>query len=117
MNSRERVISALNHHQPDKIPIDFGGHQSSGIMVQAYRDLRRAIGLRVCPLYIWDFIQQLAMVEKDVLDLFVLDVVNVGDIFLQNESYWKDWQLPDGTPCKIPAYIPVEKTPEVWVVR
>ena len=35
MNSRERVVSALNHRQPDKVPIDFGGHQSSGIMVQA----------------------------------------------------------------------------------
>jgi len=117
LNSRERVVSALNHRQPDKVPIDFGGHQSSGIMVQAYRDLRRAIGLPDSPLYIWDFIQQLAMVEKDVLDFFGVDVVNLGHIFLQNESYWKDWQLPDGTPCKIPAYIPVEKTPEGWIVR
>ncbi len=25
MTSKERVLSALNHQQPDKVPMDFGG--------------------------------------------------------------------------------------------
>ncbi len=29
MNSRERVNVTLNHEEPDKIPIDLGGNQSS----------------------------------------------------------------------------------------
>jgi hypothetical protein len=31
MNSRERVLAALNHHQQDCTPLDFDGHHSSGI--------------------------------------------------------------------------------------
>ncbi len=36
MTSRERVLNSINHIQPDKVPIDFGGHRSSGIMALAY---------------------------------------------------------------------------------
>lgn len=25
MNSRERVLAAINHRQPDQVPVDFGG--------------------------------------------------------------------------------------------
>ena len=29
MNSRERVRTALNHREPDKVPIDFGGFMTA----------------------------------------------------------------------------------------
>ncbi|GAH76485.1 unnamed protein product, partial [marine sediment metagenome] len=38
MNSRERLNTALNHNEPDKIPIDLGGNQSS-IHIKAYKKL------------------------------------------------------------------------------
>ncbi|MCD6155681.1 MAG: methyltransferase [Candidatus Atribacteria bacterium] len=117
MTSRERVLTSCNHQEPDRVPIDFGGHRSSGIMALAYRDLRKALGLPDSPLYVYDFIQQLAIVEDDLLDLFGVDVVDVGYLYYKNEQYWKDWVLPDGTPCKIPAFIEVEKTEEGWIVR
>ena len=31
MNSRERVLAALDHQEPDRVPICFSGHRSSGI--------------------------------------------------------------------------------------
>lgn len=71
MDSRERVLAALNHKEPDRIPVDFGGHRSSGIAVQAYRKLREYLGLKPSKLYIYDFIQQLAFVEEDVLDIMI----------------------------------------------
>ena len=37
MTSRERVMIALNHSEPDKIPIDIGGMGSTGIMAIAYK--------------------------------------------------------------------------------
>jgi uroporphyrinogen decarboxylase len=37
MTSRERVIEALNHREPDILPTDFGGHRSSGISALAIR--------------------------------------------------------------------------------
>ena len=40
MNSRERVLAALNHQEPDRVPICFSGHRSSGIAAIAYARLR-----------------------------------------------------------------------------
>jgi uroporphyrinogen decarboxylase len=117
MNSRERINAAFAHVQPDRVPIDFGGHRSSGIMAQAYVKLRELLGLSPSKLYIYDFIQQLALIEDDVLDIFGADVVEVGNGYQKIDNYWKDWTLQDGTPCKIPAFIEVEKEGDSWVVR
>ena len=109
MTARERVMAALNFKQPDRVPLDFNAHRSSGINVIAYRELRKFLDLPPSPLYIYDFIQQLAIVEKDVLDLFDVDTFQLGCDFDQKPGYWKDWQLQDGTPCKIPAVIDARK--------
>lgn len=116
MTPRERIITAVNHKEPDKVPIDFSGHRSSGIMVQAYKKLRRHLGLPPSHLYVYDFIQQLALVEDDVLNIIGADVVELGHDFYKKEDYWQDWELQDGTPCKIPAFIKVERTKEGNVV-
>jgi len=110
MTGRERVLSALNFRQPDKVPIDFNGHRSSGISVTAYRELRRHLGLPPSPLYIYDLIQQLAIVERDVLDMFDVDVFQLGCDYDNKQEYWRDWTLEDGTPCKIPATVDVRKS-------
>jgi len=39
-------------------------------------------------LYVYDFIQQLALVEDDVLDIFGADVVEVGHNFYKDQPYW-----------------------------
>lgn len=117
MTSRERIQIAFSHCEVDKIPIDLGGHRSSGIMALAYRDLRKKLGLKEKPILVYDFVQQLALVEKDVLDFFQVDVVGLEHLFPEEGSYWKDWELPDGTPCKIPSFIEVERTDEGWIVR
>ena len=107
----------MNHVEPDRVPVDFGGHRSSGIMAQAYVRLREILGLPPSKLFVYDFIQQLAVIEDDVLDIIGVDVVDVGQRFYQQEDYWQDWSLQDGTPCKIPAFIEVEKQGNDWVVR
>ena len=40
MTSRERVLAAINHQQPDRIPIDFGATGQTGISVCAVKRLR-----------------------------------------------------------------------------
>jgi len=117
MNSRERINAAFLHVEPDRVPIDFGGHRSSGIMVQAYIKLRELLGLAPSKLYMYDFIQQLALIEDDVLDYIGADVIEAGNGFQKIDNYWKDWTLQDGTSCKIPAFIEVEKEGDSWVVR
>ena len=41
MNSRDRIISAINHIQPDKVPIDLGSSTVTGISAIAYNKLKR----------------------------------------------------------------------------
>jgi len=114
MTSRKRVLAALNHRQPDRVPIDFSGHRSSGIAAIAYPELRKFLHLPPKPVRVYDMIQQLAIVDEDVLDRFGVDTIEMGRGFLLEESHWKNWILPDGTPCKIPCYINVEKRPDGW---
>jgi uroporphyrinogen decarboxylase len=109
MNSRERVMAALNHQQPDKVAVDFGGHRSSGISAIAYAKLKKALGISGGDVYVYDIPQQLAIVEPEVLDVLKVDTVEMGRGFLLDEKDWKDWTLPDGTACKIPYYINFEK--------
>jgi uroporphyrinogen decarboxylase len=109
MNSRERIQSALNHHQPDRVPIDFGGHRSSGIAAIAYAKLKNALGITSGDIYVYDMVQQLAIVEPEVLDAVGSDVVELGRGFMLDDKDWKDWVLPDGTACKIPGFINIEK--------
>lgn len=44
MNSRERMMAALEHREPDRVPIAMGGEDAS-IHIQAYRRLKDYLGL------------------------------------------------------------------------
>jgi len=114
MKSRERVLAALSHREPDRTPIDFGGHRSSGISAIAYAKLKKALGINTGDIYVYDMVQQLAIVEPDVLDAVGADVIELGRGFMRDDREWKPWVLPDGTACKIPAFINVEKRGEDW---
>jgi len=116
MNSRERVLAALNHREPDRVPVDFSGHRSSGIMAIAYARLKDYLGIENGDIYVYDLPQQLAIVEEPVLERFGVDTIELGRAFALEDSYWKDWELPDGTPCKIPAFIDLRKEGPHWYV-
>ncbi len=117
MNSRERVLAALNHQQPDRVPLDFGGHRSSGIAALAYPALRRALGLPPKMVRVYDIIQQLAIIDADVLDCLGVDTIELGRGFALDESSWAAWTLPDGTACQVPAWSQPERQPGRWVLR
>jgi len=110
------VLAALNHQAPDRVPIDFGGHRSSGIMAIAYAKLKRALDITAGDVYVYDMVQQLAIVEEPVLDAVGSDVIELGRGFLLDDADWRDWALPDGTPCKVPSYINVERRGDDWLL-
>ena len=47
MNGRERVLAALSHREPDRVPFDLGSTQVTGIHAVAYLALRQRLGLPV----------------------------------------------------------------------
>ena len=114
MTSRERVMVAVDHGEPDRVPIDLGGHRSSGIMAIAYSRLKQCLGITTGDIYVYDFIQQLAIIGLEVLDRFGVDTVELGRGFALEPDDWNDWVLPDGTPCKIPAFIHPVKEGGDW---
>ena len=114
MSSRARVLQSLECREPDRVAVDFGGHRSSGISALAYAELKREMGITSGDVYVYDVVQQLAVVEEPVLDALGIDVVEMGRGFLLEDSEWQDWQLPDGTPCKLPGYVRVERRGEEW---
>jgi uroporphyrinogen decarboxylase len=71
MTARERLLAALNHEEPDRVPIDLGGNQT-GIHKFAYEALVKHLGL--APAYeVMDAVQQLARPSEAVLERFHVD--------------------------------------------
>jgi uroporphyrinogen decarboxylase len=71
MTSRDRVLAALNHQTPDRVPIDLGGNQT-GIHKFAYQALIEHLGIDD-QLTIMDAVQQLAKPCEEVLQRFHVD--------------------------------------------
>lgn len=47
MNHRERALAALNHHEPDRVPLDLGSTRNTGILEAPYRALVEYLGLNL----------------------------------------------------------------------
>jgi len=98
MTARQRVLTTLNHREPDRVPIDFGGTNVTGIHASAYNALKSHLRLPDGKTRIFDTAQQLAMVEEPIQRRFSSDAV--GLFFLPTE--WREWTLPDGTSAEVP---------------
>ena len=51
MTPRERIILALKHKKADRVPVDLGATDSSGITAIAYKKLKKEIGCTE-PIYV-----------------------------------------------------------------
>jgi len=98
---------ALNHREPDRVPLDLGGSPVTGIHVSSVYLLRQALGLdepgtavRVIEPY-----QMLGEVKPDLLAALGVDVVGLGSpvtMFGFRNEGWKPWTTFDGTPVLVP---------------
>ena len=114
MTSRERIITALKHREPDKIPFDLGGTESSGITGIAYNRLRKHLGLSRGKTQIFDVYQQITKIENDVRDILKVDTIPL----LIEPVGWKPFTLTDGSQCHIPEkWNPVKEKGGDLVVR
>jgi hypothetical protein len=102
--SRERLTTALNHKQPDRIPIDFGGTAVTGMHVSCVAGLREYYGLEKHPVRVHEPFQMLGWVEDDLADAMGLDVVGVfphNTMFGFPAEKWKGWRL-NGLDIEVP---------------
>jgi uroporphyrinogen decarboxylase len=97
MNSRERLHMTLDHQEPDYVPSDLGGTVLSSISHDLYRRLRVHLGLPELEVRISDIIQQIAVVDDDVRDLFRVDVRDVAPRSSANFNIGIRDDMPDYT--------------------
>ena len=72
LTSRKRVLKALNHEEPDRVPIDLGGFQT-GIHRIAYEKLISHLSIED-EVTIMDPVQQLAKPCEELLERFHVDI-------------------------------------------
>lgn len=116
MNHRDRILSAISHKQPDCIPLDLGATPSSGISVVAYQNLVNHLGLSSKKNHVYDVIQQVTQPEIELLDLWGVDVFDIGRFFNTDENYWHELELIKGYPALYPKWFNPEKQVDgVWL--
>ncbi len=113
MSSRERVLVALSHREPDRVPIDLGAECNTGIAAGTYARLRQRLGINDPPVRVHDVEQMMAWVEMPVMQALGVDVLAVPRLL---QSYgtridaWRPWQLADGTKVEVPGnFAPVSE--------
>jgi hypothetical protein len=111
MNSRERVRRALNHQEPDRLPIDLGASRPTGIHSEAYARLRESLGVNSSPIRVFDLFQMLGEVELAVVDKLGIDTLPVSPLrgtfsfgmrHDQRRPY-RFWWMPADEPVLVPA--------------
>lgn len=108
MNSRQRVETALNHQEPDRVPLDLGGGPVTGMHVSSVYKLRQALKLDPpgTPVKVVEPYQMLGEIQPDLMEALGVDVVGLGSpstMFDFPLADWKEWTFFDGTPLLVPG--------------
>ena len=73
MNPRERVNLALNHQEPDRVPIDLGATIVTSIAKNTYIKLKKHLGIPLEEIKMLDYVQQLPYVDEALMQRFAVD--------------------------------------------
>lgn len=116
MTHRERVLAAIEHREPDRLPIDCGAMRSSGISGIAYNRLKVHLNHSDGHTRMYDAIQQLAFPEQWLLDDFRISAIDAGWSYSQDDDLWRPWNLPDGSPAEAPTFVNLEQRDGIWIL-
>ena len=74
---RDRVLAALAHEMPDRVPMDLGSTPDSTIILPGYERLKRHLGVAAAPARIVNRMMQAAEVDEPVLRALDIDTRGV----------------------------------------
>lgn len=77
LTHRQRILNALSHQQPDRIPLDLGSTVVTGITCKAYDRLKKQLGLELGETQVFERAAQVAVIDEPLLDLFQIDTRGV----------------------------------------
>ncbi|MFO7585660.1 MAG: uroporphyrinogen decarboxylase family protein [Anaerolineales bacterium] len=103
MTSRERVLAAINHREPDRVPIILGTSNTTGMKGNVYRNLKKYLGIEAGERYIYDWpelgtalldeqtLQRLHSDARGVLDLYPSWVYERNQSRPPHDPFIDDW--------------------------
>ena len=97
-------MAAIDHKEPDYVPLDLGGTPSSRISAIAYNNLKKGLGMKEGHTRIYDVVQQVVQPEIEIMDRFGVDVIDIGRVFNEKDEDWYDVELADGSIGQYPKW-------------
>ena len=123
MTPRERVVKALNHEEPDKVPVDLGGSlTNAGIAKKAHSELMKYLSSKENEAEVVDVYQQLVRPDERLLKRFEIDVYGIGtkppkswELIIKedkdNYHYTDEWGIKYRMPKKHGYYFDIVEYP------
>ena len=102
---RQRLLKALKHEEPDRVPLDMSSTQVTSINNTAYVNLRRYLGLPAAEPDTVDHVQQVCVPHDDVMQRLRIDTRGLFPLVsnnwnLQIEDEGDSWTFVDEWQCK-----------------
>ncbi len=103
MTPRDRVLAALAHEQPDRVPIVIGTSNTTGIKMGAFRRLKAYLGVTAPDRYVYDWpelgtaapdeetLRRLRSDARGVLDRFPVEVYRRNQARPPHAPFIDDW--------------------------
>lgn len=105
MTHRERVLAALNHREPDRVPIDLGSTRCTSIHIAGYQRLKRHFGIEATDT-ITDRMMQPVLVDERILKALDIDTRGIypgkpdktPDVEIDAITYRDEWGVVRNKP-------------------
>lgn len=111
MTGKERVKTAFEHRQPDKVPVDFAGMCCSQFHITMVAKLREYYGLEKRPIKLWAIAEMVGMVEADLQAAMGTDVEQIrgfnASFGIPDTGKWKEWRYM-GVDLLVPERFEIE---------
>jgi uroporphyrinogen decarboxylase len=100
MSPRERILAAVAHKEPDRVPVDLGGTESSGLTGMAWHRLAEHLGVdREAGPDVLEPFQQVVRIDAGLRERFGIDTLAL----FPEPAEWKPGRLGDSSACRVPA--------------
>ena len=117
LTSRERVALALQHREPDRVPVDLGGSPVTSMHVSTVYKVRQTLRLDPprTPVKVVEPYQMLGEIKPDLMDALGVDVVGLSSqktMFGFANEGWREWETFDRTPVLVPEAFNTDPGPD-----
>ena len=105
MTPRERILKTCNFQEPDRVPIDIGGSQVSGLCIDHYCDLLSYLNIDELP-KVYEQFEMLARVEEPIRKRLRGDVISLENPSMRwglHNKEWKKWRTFKGNEVLMPG--------------